>query len=1001
MKKKLFLCVALTALIATFFGCSNMLNTTVSNDSTVNGMPIQISLSKEAGRYVKAVENWSIDDVYAWKVKFTEETTGKTEVGYWDNGYTITHDEKETITVEYNTETKTFGMSKVATGTYTLEIMSTSTSNTFTVYGKTTGFVIDSEKINSKTMFVDLKRETTGSLLLSFSLSKSLASTDINGKLKAVLTPLTGDGDTKEYTASTETTADFSIAVSSEDSSTVTDLGLAVSSLDSGFYKLSFTDLNTNTKYKYWVSSDCQVIEIADDTSTTATVSLNRSTEKNYFATNDSANVGYNGLSASSPDEINNLLTSFTTELPKNSYINVYMDSSVPVIEASTIKALQNSLGNSTDYQIAITVYQAQSSSIVPSLIIETAISNSTTTVNTYIHGDIAIKATDDVTAVTVTKIGDITSIDDFTNINAKLVDGATITTTEITNMDDYKLYLSAETSAGEDNLSAYTASPMLTISNDANSTASSLVEIKSESYKARFDTSTTDAGTVTSVYAQLVGSGTSNITEFASSASIAATATASDATTTNYKTGAVIPYSSDAVTFSLSGVDSEISAYSWLLNSNTAGSESTMSLTPTTSKYVVPDETNTVSLNVQINGTWYYSEFTFTFSSTDYSHAVYITTDSYNNPNGIYEADYANASSGTAFSSIRVDSSSHTAFTFDDSQNLWITSYNDCLNLIKQSKLVSDSTFANGSSTEYNLTDIAFTNLSNIDVTYDTVDNVIYVLAVESSSNDSGTTTYTSKIYAFDPTTLTASTTNTDSNVTIDTSTWTEVLTAAGITSVDFTKIAVNDTTAYLADAAYNVFKITNFKDTTSSPSYVGNLATKLNITEGTDYLTLTDMQIGDGFGNDTNNLYVLMRQHTTTYNAIQYDSGSTYYSRGALCKIDSSNENAITSYGFSITSTEDTINTTKTQTFYTPSESSKTEFYGPRYFAAICPKKLVIADDGFYYTNTGDHGTVTNKDGFLEFDIDATDNQLSRTSANVTISTPNVTSYDKGNFN
>ncbi len=999
MKKKLFLCVALTALIATFFGCSNMLNTTVSNDSTVNGMPIQISLSKEAGRYVKAVENWSIDDVYAWKVKFTEETTSTTEVGYWDNGYTITHDEKETITVEYNTETKTFGMSKVATGTYTLEIMSTSTSDNFTVYGKTTGFVIDSEKTNSKTMFVDLKRETTGSLNLDFSLNDTLTSDDITNKLKAVLTPLTGNGDTKEYTLSTDTNADFLATVG--DSSTVNSITLKVSSLDSGFYKLSFTDLNTNTKYKYWVSSDCQIIEIADDTSTTATVSLNRSTEKNYFATNDSANVGYNGLSASSPDEINNLLTSFTTELPKNSYINVYMDSSVPVIEASTITALQNSLGNSTDYQIAITVYQSQNSSN-PSLIIETAISDSTTTVNTYIHGDIAIKATDDVTAVTVTKIGNITSINDFTSINATLVDGATITTTEITNMDEYKLYLSAETSAGEDNLSAYTASPMLTISNDANSAASSLVEIKSESYKARFDTSSTDASTVTSVYAQLVGSGTSNITEFASSASIAATATASAATTTNYQTGAVIPYNSDTVTFSLSGVDSsKISAYSWLLNSNTAGSENTMSLTPTTSKYVVPDETNTVSLNVQINGTWYYSEFTFTFSSTDYSRAVYITTDSYNNPNGIYEADYANASSGTAFSSISVNSSSHTAFTFDDSQNLWITSYNDCLNLIKQSKLVSDSTFANGSSTEYNLTDIAFTNLSNIDITYDTKNKLIYVLATESTTIDS-TTTYTSKIYAFDPTTLTASTTNTDSNVTIDTSTWTEVLTAAGITSVDFTKIAVNDTTAYLADSAYNVFKITNFKDTTSSPSYVGNLATKLNITEGTDYLTLTDMQIGDGFGNDTNNLYVLMRQHTTTYDAIQYDSGSTYYSRGALCKIDSSNENAITSYGFSTTSTGDTINTSKTQTFYTPGETpTSVEFYGPRYFAAVCPNKLVIADDGFYYTNTGEHGTVTNKDGFLEFDIDATDNQLSRTSANVTISTPNVTSYDKGNFN
>ncbi len=991
MKKKIVLCVALTALIATFFGCSNMLNTTVSNDSVVSEMPIQISLAKEAGRYVKAVEDWSIaSNVYAWKVKFTEESTGATEIGYWDNNYTITHDEKETITVVYNSETKTFGMSKVATGTYTLEIMSTSTSDTFTVYGKTTGFVIDSGKTNSKTMFVDLKRETTGNLSLSFPFSGNITSTDINGKLKAVLTPLTGDGDTKEYTASTEESAEFKATL--DDSSNVTDLELKVSSLNSGFYKLSFTDLNTDTKYKYWVSSDCQVIEIADDTTTTESVSLNRSTEKNYFATNNSANVGYNGLSASSPDEINELLTSFTTELPKNSYINVYMDSSVPVIEASTIKTLQTSLGNNTDYEIAITVYQSQSSSIVPSLIIETAISDSTTTVNTYIHGDVAIKAADDVTDVTVTKIGNITSINDFTDINAKLVDGATITTTEITGMGDYKLYLSAETSAGVDNLSAYTASPMLTISNDESSTASTFVEIKSDKYKARFDTTSTDAGTVTSVYAQLVGSGETSITEFAASASIAATA--SDATTTNYTTGAVIPYSSDAVTFSLSGVTSEITAYSWLLNSNTVGSDSTMSLIPTKSKYVDLDGTNTVSLSVQINGTWYLTEFTFTFSSTDYSRAVYITTDSYDSPNGFYEADYANASSGTSLD-LTVSNSSP-AFTFDNSQNLWIvkkvssdSSY--YLQLIKQTKVISSSSFKN-TTLQCALTGITFTNLNDIDITYDTKNKLIYVLATESTTTDS-TTTYTTKIYAFDPTTLTASTTNTDSNVTIDTSTWSDILTAAGITtSVDFTKIAVNDTTVYLADAAYNVFKLTNFT-TTATPTFVKNLATELSIS---DDLTLTDMQIGDGFGNDTENLYVLMRQHSKDINPT---SDKTYYSRGALCKIDSTN--TVTSYGFSTTTTADTIHTSKTINFYTPSESSTTEFYGPRYFAAICPKKLVIADDGFYYTNTEDNGSLTNKDGFLEFDINATENQLSRTSAEVEISIPNSTDYTKTNYN
>jgi hypothetical protein len=990
VKKKFFLCVALTALIATFFGCSNMLNTTVSNDSTVSGMPIQISLAKKAGRYVKAVENWSIEsDVYAWKVKFTEESTGATEVGYWDNNYDITHDEEETITVVYDSDKKTFGMSKVATGTYTLEIMSTSTSDAFTVYGKTTDFVIDSEKTNSKTMFIDLKRETTGNLSLTFTFSGNITSNDINGKLKAVLTPLTGDGDTKEYTVSTDESAEFKATL--DDSSNVTDLTLTVSSLNSGFYKLSFTDLNTDTKYKYWVSTDCQVVEIADDTETTAFVSLNRSTEKNYFATNDSTKVGYNGLSASSPDEINELLTSFTTELPENSYINVYMDSSVPVIEASTIKALQNSLGNSTDYQIAITVYQSQSSSIVPSLIIETTISDSTTTVNTYIHGDVAIKAANDVTDVAVTKIGKITSNDDI-DINAKLVDGATITTTEITDMGDNKLYLSAETSAGVDNLSAYTDSPMLTISNDASNTASSLVEIKSESYKARFDTSSTDAGTVTFVYAQLVGSGTTSITKFASNASIAAIATASDSTTKNYTTGAVIPYNSDTVTFSLSGVTSDITAYSWLLNSNTVGSESTMSLTPTKSKYVDLDGTNTVSLSVQINDTWYLTEFTFTFSSTDYSHAVYITSSDSNY--ALNEIEYNNASA-TSKDLGSITANSTTAFTFDDSQNLWILSYSDYLKLTKQSKLVSDSTFANGSCTEYELTNIAFSSTPRLDITYDTKNKVIYVLATEETANEDSSYTYTTKIYAFATAKLTDSTTSADSTVTINTTTWTSALTSV-TSNFDFTKLAVNNTTVYLADSAYNVFKLTDFTDSTISPSYVGNLATELNITEGTDYLTLTDMQIGDGLGNDTDNLYVLMRQYST--DCIQ-PSANTYYSRGALCKIDSSN--TVTSYGFSTTSITDTKNTSYTTTFYTPGESpSNVAFYGPICFAAVNPKKLVIADDGFYYTNDGDNGTLTNKDGFLVFDIDATTDPLTRTSADESIGIPNSTTYAKANY-
>ncbi len=978
MKKKLFLCVALTALVATFFGCSNMLNTTVSNDSIVNEMPIQISLKKEVSRYVKAAE-WSINEVSSWEVKFTEETTGETEIGYWDDDSSITHEEDATIEVTYDAKNMQFSMSKVATGTYTLEITGTFGQVAYKVYGKLTGFVIDSEKQTSKQMIVDLKRQTTGSLSLTLQLSEELSDNDINDKLQATLTPITGDGKTQTYTVSSDSTKEFYFEKVTSDNLTKTNFTINVSGLASGFYRLSFTDLNTDMKYKYWVPSDCQIIEIADDTTTEATVSLNRSIEKNYYATNDSNFIDYNGLSSSSPAEINTLLTSFTSELPENSYINIYMDSDIPILETSTVKALQNSLNNSKDYEMAISIFQSQSSEIDASLIIETGLSDSTITLNTYIHNDVIIKATDDVTAFTVSKIGNVTSSNYYTEFGVTLINGASITTEEFADVNNVTLYLSAETSDGTDNLSAYVSTPMLTVNNDTDSIASSIISLKADNYKARFDVDSTSETNKTSVYAQLVGSGTTSITSFAEKAAI--TATSSDKTT--YNTGAVIPYNSNEVTFSLDGVTSEIAAYSWLLNESAIGSESTVILTPTKSKYVNTDEENTVSLMIQIGDTWYTTDFTFTFSSTDYSRAVYITEGSYSNYS-LNEVVYTNANAESETLSL-ITVNSTTAFTFDDSQNLWLVSYdtdNSYLKLTKQPKSVSDSSFNNNEAlTVYSLTGITFESTPNLDITYDTSNKFIYVLATVYTG-----TTPTSTVYAFSPANLTSSTTTAGSTVTIDTSSWTTILSAANINSVKFTKFAISGDTAYFADAAYNVFKITNFTDTTSSsPSYVGSLSTNLHI-EDTEKLSLADMQIGDGLGNAPDNLYVLIRQ-VSTY--MVFNQGTTYYSRGALCEIDSSN--TISTYGFNTSSTKDSGDTTNT--FCTPQESSEqVNFYGPLYFAAVSPKKLVIADDGFYHTDSTKN--LTNKDGFLEFDID--NSSLSRANANIKITTPEVSGYE-----
>ena len=999
MKKKLFLCVALTALIATFFGCSNMLNTHIQ-DASENKAQFQITLgSDSSARKIKAAD-WKISDVSKWKVTFEPATEGegKTEIGYvgYDNDEITA---PATITVDYDSTNKTLSMDGIATGTYSLKIEgsgATTNQKSFTVCGELDEIVIQKDSTASKTIYLGLPRAKTGTLELTLTNSGDI--TYSTAGIQAILTPTTvANTEAKEIT--------LGLSAASDDSETATTTGnsftytndttatLSIPSLPSGEYILSFKDTAESSNVSYKISEDKSRIEIADDITTSDTVELKVYSQINYYATNNTNNTAKNGYTEKYPKEINALLNKLAGDLPERSYIYIYMDYAAPVLNIDSVSALQTAVNNA-EKETTIEIYEyngATTSSL--------SIQKSNGSVNTFIEGNVVINPVTEEKTLTVSNITNSNSRT-YSDIYITLKDGATIVVTDTVAMSSSKtLYIKATNAdATADNFDAYlqsTSNPLLTLSSSTEATID-LCAYNGTTAIRGYKTNSVTAESSTTIYAIETSSSVESLASVNENAKI--TAYYSSATTTTYNDGNTIPYTDGTLTFTLSGVDSATS-FAWYFNNNKLTStESTCSFNPTEVDGNLPDDINTVTVEVQIDNTWYSKDFMFYYSTTDYSRAVYITTDSYNNPNGIYEADYANASSGTAFSSISVDSSSHTAFTFDDSQNLWITSYNDCLNLIKQSKLVSDSTFANGSSTEYNLTDIAFTNLSNIDVTYDTVDNVIYVLAVESSSDDSGTTTYTSKIYAFNLANLTESTTTANSTVTIDTSTWTDVLSTAGITSVKFTKIAVNDTTAYLADAAYNVFKITNFMDTTSSPTYVGNLATKLNITEGTDYLTLTDMQIGDGLGNDTDNLYVLMRQHTITYDGIQPNSGSTYYSRGALCKIDSSNENAITSYGFSTTSTGDTINTNKTQTFYTPGETpTSVEFYGPRYFAAVSPKKLVIADDGFYYTNTGDHGTVTNKDGFLEFDIDATDNQLSRTSANVKISTPYVTDYNE----
>lgn len=139
--------------------------------------------------------------------------------------------------------------------------------------------------------------------------------------------------------------------------------------------------------------------------------------------------------------------------------------------------------------------------------------------------------------------------------------------------------------------------------------------------------------------------------------------------------------------------------------------------------------------------------------------------------------------------------------------------------------------------------------------------------------------------------------------------------------------------------------------------------------ITEYGSIPPITDLQFGDGLGNDTDKLYVLVRNCSSSIS--NTDSDSTYYSSGALVEIDVENlEGSYKLYGNAAENNTVQITaagTDKDVVFVSPVDDSN--FFGPYKFVALAPRKLVILDDGVSVDT--DNKKLTNNDALFEFDI------------------------------
>lgn len=366
---------------------------------------------------------------------------------------------------------------------------------------------------------------------------------------------------------------------------------------------------------------------------------------------------------------------------------------------------------------------------------------------------------------------------------------------------------------------------------------------------------------------------------------------------------------------------------------------------------------------------------------------------------------DYTDTASAEAESISNYSLSSETSpiYTFGSDRSLYVPKFNDNNELSsfykysmddKEKKYTDSKEFVNLSSS-----DIDINNLELQDIYY--ADGYLYMLFVKYTYEGQNNTKTPSSgtLYA------------SDGNKTI---TFFKTIIINSSTSDGTTvnvvpmQIAINGNNLYVAGNDCNIYSTTiDFENIEVTKITSGDFKLIASCTESlTGYnenlhndgeISITDMQLGDGLGNKTENLYVLVREASKSIdtNILKKDGDfSVVLSRGALIEINTSSKDTKV-YGWG----ENSKNIDEKTKYYGPKTSSgKVEFYGPTHFAAVVPRKLVILDDGIDLEANSDsdsnsNGTVINKDSFVEFDILL--KSLKRKNEKISASKPSVSGF------
>lgn len=1018
-----FLIMPLFAFI--FASCSNLLeqklNLENSSSSKNQNASLVINL-KSQSRYI-AAQDYDFSQINQWALSYSQEDVENrtTKVIAWVNGI----QSSSSPSLSYSKENQSLIINDIPSGTYTIAITGKHTdsdTSSIEIFGSATGVKISNDS-KATEIYLGLKKSKGGSGTFSLTLTDSEnALSEDYSDLQIMLRNIFDD--TKYYMKdpSGATTSTLKLEKSSDETNVYILSNADDTKITSGFYELSFY---LDESKKVYIPADKSIIEIADSMQTSGETEIFLSRIKTYYSTNDNLANG-NGKSKSSPANLSKLLNKLAQNLPEEGEINIYADD-IPEINIDSLENVKSKLQNSSKY---ISIYDKTASQIlqnkasgdgsqssaIPSLMIANDVDqtggSSDSTVSVDISGALILSAGEKTQALV-----DRISVSQSSPYKITLKNGASLNISgDVGNSFDGILQVSFvqedESANLTDNFATYFTKPFVEFTSSNVSTQKFALynlenqEVKNWNIEQKSISSETGNSLTYAYY--LLPQNQSQLSSLAqnySNAEIKANLSGDSQTT--YSSASIIPYKTETLEFTLSissDDSSQIPNYAWFLEENLCENNSQSDLVKLT--YSISNLKNKESYNLScyfvLDEKIYKSDFELEFEKIEKSAAVYldgINSSSSSSPyyyNLKQVKDYKTSDSSSDFIEQYTSTTYPTAtvenpiYAFDSNFS-FVEVRTESDSSPKFSKyLMNSTTGLYDSGLAMNVNE-EFSDQTIKDISFDVSSDFLYVLTQDSSSQNF--------VYAL------------KDGISYSSSEFT----LGADASVTPNQIAVLEGKIYIAGDDCNIYSTSSSLENENKLT-LGNFdlfASCANSQILSDYdetlhksgeISITDLQLGDGLGNEEGKLYVLVREESKTLgtstsylNKVTVDSTNYYavFSRGSLIEIDTSTKDLrVHGWASYQDKSENKVR------YFGPSstDSSSVKFYGPSHFTALVPKKLVILDDGFdidgLSTNadTNGYSIVKNKDSFVEFDIESS--VLTRTNENISVTKPSIQS-------